>query len=215
MALTILLTGFGAFPGVHDNPTAALVAQLVRRRRPLGPDVRRIAHVFETCYGAVDAELPALIEQYRPDAIAMFGLAARTRHLRIETQARNRLLTSFPDAGGHRPLRSVITPDASAHLPGRAPMPKLVASVRALGLPAALSRNAGRYVCNYAYWQALVAAEKLGGPRVVVFVHVPTPRGEPQRRKQSQRKTVSRDDLVRAGEIILTEVIAAARRRRR
>lgn len=214
MALTVLLTGFGPFPGAHDNPTAALVAQLVRRRRPLGSDVRRVAHVFETCYGAVDADLPALIEQYRPDAIAMFGLAARTPHLRIEAQARNRLLTSFPDAGGHRPLCSAITPGTLSHLPGRAPMHKLVAGVRALGLPAALSRNAGRYVCNYAYWQALVAAGEPGGPRVVVFVHVPTPHREPPRRKPSQRKTVSRDDLVRAGDAILTEVIAAAQRHR-
>jgi hypothetical protein len=75
MTATILITGFGPFPGAPFNPTAPLVEQLARRRTPVLPHVRRVAHVFPTSYQAVDRELPALLARERPDALIMFGLA--------------------------------------------------------------------------------------------------------------------------------------------
>ena len=48
---TILLAGFGAFPGAPVNPTTALVARLARAARRRG--LRCIPHVFATRYAAV------------------------------------------------------------------------------------------------------------------------------------------------------------------
>jgi pyroglutamyl-peptidase len=48
MPLTVLITGFGPFPGAPFNPTMTLPARLAARRRPALADVRRIAHVFRT-----------------------------------------------------------------------------------------------------------------------------------------------------------------------
>ena len=48
---------------------------------------------------SVDRELPALLHRYQPDALLMFGLAAATPHLRIETWARN-ALSPLPDDAG-------------------------------------------------------------------------------------------------------------------
>ncbi len=48
---TILVTGFGPFPGAPDNPTAALVKRLATQRRT---NFRVVGHVFETRYDAVD-----------------------------------------------------------------------------------------------------------------------------------------------------------------
>ncbi len=84
MPLTVLITGFGPFPGAPFNPTAALAENLARRRRPALSEVRRIAHVFPTSYAAVERELPDLIARYRPDLVLLFGLAPRTPHVRIE-----------------------------------------------------------------------------------------------------------------------------------
>src|SRR5436190_17753157 len=106
MAFTILLTGFGPFPGAPTNPTGPLVLELTRRRHPAFAGVRRVAHVFKTSYDAVDQELPLLLAREKPDALLMFGLATRTRHFRIETRARNALACSVPDAEGRRPLAS-------------------------------------------------------------------------------------------------------------
>src|SRR5665213_2601210 len=93
---TILVTGFGPFPGAPVNPTEGLVKTLARAHRQRA---RIVTHVFHTSYAAVDRELPALLRRYRPDALLMFGLAAATPHLLIETWARN-ALSALPDAAG-------------------------------------------------------------------------------------------------------------------
>src|SRR6266436_3174526 len=100
--MKILITGFGPFPGAPVNPTEPLVAALTRRRHPA--DVRRVGHVFRVSYETVDRELPALLKREQPDALVMFGLAGRTRHLRVETLARNALTRTVPDAGGKLPV---------------------------------------------------------------------------------------------------------------
>src|SRR5258705_8865214 len=99
MPLTVLITGFGPFPGAPFNPTGALVELLARQSR-LQPGTRRVAHVFATSYDTVDRELPALIARERPAALVMFGLAQRTRHVRIETLARNTLSRVHADVAG-------------------------------------------------------------------------------------------------------------------
>jgi len=211
MPLTVLLTGFGPFPGAPANPTGALVEALARRRHPALAGVRRIAHVFTTSYAVVDRELPALIARERPDALVMFGLAARTKHIRIETRARNAISCVIPDAAGQRPRLAMIAPGAPANLPLRAPGQRLVAAARAVGLPAALSRDAGRYLCNYLCWRASEIAGTEGGPRIAAFVHVPKPRRADRMRTSARRKRFTSHDLLRAGEAIVVAALAAAR----
>ena len=131
MATTILITGFGPFPGAPFNPTEALVRRLGARRRPALADVRRIVHVFPTSYAAVDRDLPGLLARHQPDVLLMFGLAARTPFVRIETRACNAVSRLFPDAGGRLIKSGRIRPGAAAALSGRAPFAKLVSVARA------------------------------------------------------------------------------------
>jgi len=204
---TILLTGFGPFPGAPYNPTAPLVARLARLRRPALADVTIVPHVFPTSYAAVDHELPKLIAKHRPDGLLMFGLAPRTRFLRIETRARN-AIALLADAGGAKPRGRAIAKGESPSLAMPVPAGRLLAAARATGLPAALSRDAGRYLCNYLCWHAASAAGKR--PRIAAFVHVPNARRKPMRRGKIRHFTL--DDLTQAGARILVEVAAAARR---
>src|SRR4051812_5161506 len=51
---TVLLTGFGPFPGAPFNPTGLLSEALACGRPPGMGSVRRVAHVFPTTYDAVD-----------------------------------------------------------------------------------------------------------------------------------------------------------------
>src|ERR1700681_4659232 len=102
MTATILMTGFGPFPGAPFNPTGPLVTRLARLRRQGLAKVEIVPHIFPTSYAAVDRDLPKLIANYRPDALLMFGLATRARTLRVETRARNGLAL-VPDAGGNSP----------------------------------------------------------------------------------------------------------------
>jgi pyroglutamyl-peptidase len=74
-----------------------------------------------------------------------------------------------------------------------------------------LSRDAGRYLCNYLCWRAAEAAATTGGPRLAAFIHVPPISRVPRRRRPDKRR-ISHDDLVRAGTRLLMGLAAAARR---
>jgi pyroglutamyl-peptidase len=218
---TILLTGFGPFPGAPRNPTAALVRTLAQRRIMRSPKVRRRVHVFATSYAAVDRELPALLARLRPDVILMFGLAARRRHISIETRARNALTRALPDASGHLPAAGMIAAGTRATLSLRVPADRLVGAVRAAGMAAARSGDAGTYLCNYLCWRAGEAAERTGGPRLVAFVHVPNVHAESLQRPAAHRRNRPRarppitfEDLVRAGEAIMKAALATPSARR-
>jgi pyroglutamyl-peptidase len=210
MAGTVLLTGFGPFPGTPLNPTGPLVHTLAQRGRA----GMRIAHVFETSYQAVDHELPALIASERPSALVMFGLAGRSRNIRIETRARN-ALAKLPDASGSFPGAEVIATGAAESMPLRAPTAELVSAVRGAGIRATLSADAGSYLCNYLCWRASEAAARVGGPRLVAFIHVPQVqrrdrrRCHPHPRPTGPQAPRTLDDLVAAGEAIVAAVEAA------
>jgi pyroglutamyl-peptidase len=225
---TILITGFGRFPGAPVNPAGVVAARLARRRRPAFEGTRRVAHVFATRYDAVDRELPALLKREKPDIVVMFGVATRTRQVRVEQRARNRIAL-FPDAGGYRPAALTIAAHRDA-VSNPLPVARLVKAARTAGAAAVPSRNAGTYLCNYAYWRALEAAARPDGPGLVIFIHVPpiALKGVPKKRfdrlsrrfskkspqkffggRRTRRRRAPRlDDLVLAGEAIVLAMIS-------
>jgi pyroglutamyl-peptidase len=94
-----------------------------------------------------------------------------------------------------------------------APFPRLLSAARMTRVTTRYSRDAGRYLCNYAYWRAIEAATKPGGPRLVLFVHVPKVRVAPRARRGKHRPMMTAADLARAGEAILLAITSALRRR--
>jgi pyroglutamyl-peptidase len=205
---TVLITGFGPFPGAPFNPTGPLVERLARMRRPALSNVTIVTHVFQTSYETVDRELPKLIARHKPDALLMFGLAPRAKTLRIETRARN-ALALLSDVSGQSLRRHTIVKGgpAAIALPSRAR--HLFAASRTARVPLVVSRDAGRYLCNYLCWRAAEAAAR-DGPRIASFVHVPPVARFARRPGQQRRLTF--DDLSRAGSRFLVAVAMAARR---
>jgi pyroglutamyl-peptidase len=208
MSLTILITGFGPFPGAPFNPTGALV-ELLARQSPVPAGTRRVAHVFRTSYDTVDRELPALIARERPAALVMFGLAQRTRHVRIETMACNTLSRVHADVAGILPTANAIVAGGPAALALPAPAQRLLAAARKAGARAALSRNAGSYLCNYLCWRASESVTRGAGPAVATFVHVPLVRPLTTVTPGATPHTLG--DLLQAGEAIVAAATTAAR----
>jgi pyroglutamyl-peptidase len=208
-ALCVLVTGFGPFPGAPTNPTQQLITRLARLRRPATAPLQLVTHVLPTSYAAVDQQLTALIEKHQPDAIVMFGLAGRTKAVRIETLARNRITRVYPDIDRKIPPRASIVTGEGARR-GRGPFARLAAAVRESGLPVRLSRNAGAYLCNYGYWRALEQQPRAASPRLVVFVHIPNMRR--RGRISAGSKSPNVDQLLRAAQAILIAAAAAVRR---
>lgn len=209
--MRVVLAGFGPFPGAPVNPSAALAGKLARRRRPALAGIVRTAHVFATSYACVDRDMPNLFAQ-KPDIVLLFGLAGRRRQICIETRARNARSVLFPDASGLRPARGIIEVDGPDARISRAPFSRLLGGVRESNLPARLSRDAGRYLCNYVYWRALQMAPQ--GRPLVQFVHIPAVAraSQPLRRGRSKRRPPSLAQLVVAAERLLIELAAASKR---
>jgi pyroglutamyl-peptidase len=206
---TLLITGFGPFPGAPYNPTVRLVRALARLRRPALADVTLAGYVFETRYTAVDRDLPALIAKHKPDTLLMFGLHGRAKTLRIETRTRN-ALALLPDVSGQA-RRGVIAREAPSARPMPTPAQRLLAAARSAQVPVTLSRDAGRYLCNYLCWRASEAAARAGGPRLVAFVHVP-PVARFARPRRPEKAVLTAADLLRAGEKLAVAMACAVNR---
>ncbi|MGB6534392.1 MAG: pyroglutamyl-peptidase I [Xanthobacteraceae bacterium] len=211
--MRVLLAGFGPFPGAPSNPSATLVKALARRRRPALTALVCRTHVFATTYAAVDRDMPRLFAD-KPDVVLLIGLAGRRLHLCLETRARNATSMIFPDASGHHPSSPVIESGWPGVLIGRAPFVPLLAALHAAGVPARLSRDAGRYLCNYAYWRAL--RQTHNGRPLVQFLHIPAIARDAQprsrRRDRSSRCPPSLRQLIIAIECVLIALAAASRR---
>jgi pyroglutamyl-peptidase len=204
--LRVLITGFGPFPGAPYNPTMPLIDRLLQLRRPAFDDVAFYSHIFHVTYATVDRELPQLLAKHRPHALLMFGLAARTSYLRIETRARNAVTTIWADADGTRIRKGSIAADDDAMMFGPHTA-KLLRAALATGIDVRASRDAGSYLCNYLSWRAIEATRQDDGPHLAAFIHIPLL----ARDGAAQIGRVTLEGLVDAGEATLTELIKLTR----
>ncbi|GJD57830.1 peptidase C15 [Methylobacterium dankookense] len=160
----VLVTGFGPFPGMPRNPSAALARAIGAALRLRGGPAPRIL-VLRTAYASIPGTLlPALAE--RPAAVLMLGVASRAKRIRVETRARNRASRLYPDASGRTAARLDLDPDGPASRRSSAAAQAL-ATLRRHGLDARPSNDAGRYLCNASYYAALAA------DCPALFVHIP------------------------------------------
>ena len=98
----------------------------------------------------------------------MLGVAGRSRRIRVERRATARRSTLFPDVAGETAGRHPGAAGPEVRLT-RVNVMAALRSITRQGRPARISRDAGRYLCNAAYFRAL------SRPVPVVFVHVPKP----------------------------------------
>lgn len=201
----LLITGFGPFPGVLRNPSAALARRVgaLASRRIAGRSVRIL--ILRTAYAAIPEMLePALAEA--PAAILMLGVASRATRVRVEGQARNRTSRLFPDAAGRVSARLTLEPEGPAAR-RTAHGPQALAILRRAGIPAAASRDAGRYLCNASYFRVL----REGCP--VLFLHIPMPaRTRRPAASIGPRGSKPEEALARACAEVARHLLARARR---
>lgn len=192
---TVLVTGFGAFPNAPVNPTEAILRRLERHRsrlRLLG--IHLILVPLPVAYARLEALLAEAILQHRPDAILHLGLASRRSQLSVETRAINRAGPLHHDADGRLPASQILAGRRPPSLAATYPAARILAALRRERVRAALSRDAGDYVCNATLYRSLDAALA----PIIGFVHVPRVRRatQPVARTRAPKPTI--DDLTRA-----------------
>lgn len=174
----VLLTGFGPFPGVPKNASTELVARLAAVARPHFPDHRFEVRILDTAWETTPAAIADCYTGATPVAALHFGVSDRARGFVIETLARN-TCRSTPDCNGAIPSASCLDESAPGVLAVTISAEGLAARLRKLGLPVALSDDAGGYLCNAALFHSLTCAGRAGAATRIGFIHIPTRIGQP------------------------------------
>lgn len=169
---TILLTGFGPFPGVPANATSILVPKIADAADRCFPGVRIACEILPTEWTAGLDQATWLYEKERPSLALHFGVSGRATGFEIEARGRNRCQLS-PDASGFLPASQWVTPSGPEFLPARMPVAYIVSRLRQRGLPAHVSRNAGGYLCNALLYRTQELSRTANIPRSG-FVHLPS-----------------------------------------
>src|SRR5690348_14889515 len=113
---TVLVTGFGPFPGVPVNATMRLLPELAQVVPKLFPDVRFVFEVLRTEWVAGPQRLLRVLDELRPDLALHFGVSSRARGFEIESRARN-VCAATPDASGALPASATVSDHVAGHLP--------------------------------------------------------------------------------------------------
>jgi pyroglutamyl-peptidase len=169
---TILITGFGPFPGMPENVSGALALRLAEAARRRFRKRRIEALVLPTEWEAAPRRLAQLYAELQPGLALHFGVSERARGFVIETQAHN-ACRHAADAADALPRAPVLAEDGATALSVRLPVDLIVTRLRELSLPAERSADAGGYICNAVLFHALRLADVAGMPSRAGFVHVP------------------------------------------
>src|SRR5258708_1429539 len=122
-----LLTGFGPFGNVVDNPTARIVAHFAETGAP-GHEL--VSRVLPVAFGRADSEICGLLRTGRFDAALLLGVAGRRRVLSLERLARNRDSASIPDADGELRFDVPIVSDGPESIRSTLKLTKLRETLR-------------------------------------------------------------------------------------
>lgn len=210
--LTILVTGFSAFPGAPVNPSAAIVMRLLSRhaRRFRLHGIELQTAVLPVVYDEVARKLEELVARTQPDAIVHLGLASRRKQVSVETRAVNRITTLHPDAAKRRAAARAVRAGGLPALRSPLATPSLVTLMRRTGVPTQLSIDAGDYVCNQTLYTSLASG---GAP--AVFIHVPRLTGKRLEPDDDAAAAITLPALTRAVEAALVAIAIHGRRMRR
>jgi pyroglutamyl-peptidase len=179
----VLLTGFGPFPNVPANATSLLVPRIAQAARLAYPGINFEVRTLPTEWVAGLDHLGAHYEALAPALALHFGVSSRARGFEIEQRGVNRC-AFVPDAAGAFPSGLALRESGARYLMSTVPVTAIVARLRARGLPAFVSRDAGAYLCNAALYAALDLARLHAHASRVGFVHLPTSLLVEQRRPQ-------------------------------
>ena len=166
----VLVTGFEPFGGERINPSAEIARALDGE---IANGHRIVTAVLPVAFASVLPMLEALLETHRPSLVLATGQAGGCSQLSIERVAANLVDARMADADGMQPIDEPVIADAPAAYFSTLPVKAMLARLRALGIPAALSQSAGAYVCNHTFYVlAHLVATRYRGTRAG-FMHVP------------------------------------------
>lgn len=164
----ILITGFESFGGQRLNPSLevarTLNGQVIEGAQVIGLE---LPCVFDQALEV----LRSALAQLQPSVVLALGQAEGRCDISFERVAINVNDARIADNAGAQPVDSPVMPGQANALFSTLPIKRLVAGLRAAGLPASVSSSAGTFVCNHVFYGLQQALEGQGVRSG--FVHLP------------------------------------------
>lgn len=169
---SILVTGFKPFAGEPRNPSGEIAEAL--ERSEVG-EFAIESLVLPVARAAADRSIDDALERLQPVAVLGLGLAMEIPVVHVEQVAVNLEDYPMPDDEGEQPRGEPVVKGGPDALLATLPVHELVNAIRTAGVPAALSRSAGTYLCNRTFYQVLSAARARppAERHRAVFLHLP------------------------------------------
>ena len=222
----VYVTGFGPFAEADVNPTQVLVESLqegsgvgldgiLARRFVCDVDCEKSTALVATLREGAETVCAEPSTSGAPTAVVFLhlGVFASATSFRIERRAYNEATFRYPDASGRQPRNVPIRPEdggVDRCLRTTLPVDAVARALRGKGHNCAVSDDAGRYLCNWIYWESLRAAAACaakGAPNrnarfFSLFAHVPPFAAVPE----ETQKTFLRDLLAAVADACRSEV---------
>lgn len=192
--MKVLVTGFEPFGGSSVNPSQQLVDAL-------DGDVAKA--LLPVSYARAADALRHAIAEHEPDVVICFGQADGRTGISVERFAHNLDEATTTDNDEAPGSGAPIDTDGPTAFPSSLPVDGIVAALRAEGIPAAPSRDAGGYLCNHVFYVLMRTLEMRGGRGG--FVHVPL---LPEQALDKDSASMPLETLVRAAQIIVETATA-------
>jgi pyroglutamyl-peptidase len=189
----VLVTGFEPFGGADINASQKLVAALASERPA---ELELATAMLPVLWARAAGELSRALDRERPEVVVCFGQADGRAHLEVERFALN-FDEGSDDTGEER--RAEIAAEGPVAYRSSLPVDAVVDALRAEGIPAAASRDAGGFLCNHVFYVLMSSLAERSGVRGG-FVHVPL---LPEQALDRATPTMSLETLVAAARIIL------------
>ena len=188
--MTVLVTGFEPFGGATTNPSQRIVEALDGVAKALLP----------VSYARAADELRRAVREASPDAVICFGQADGRAQISVERFAHNLDEAATTDNDESPGSGAPIDPAGPTAYPSTLPVDEIVDALRAEGIPAAPSRDAGGFLCNHVFYLLMRMLEQHVSAARGGFVHVPL---LPEQVLDKETASMPLGTLVRAATIIV------------
>ncbi len=198
--MRVLVTGFEPFGGGAVNPSQRLVEELAAAP-PAGVELETM--VLPVTYARSAEALRAAVRATEPDVVICFGQADGRTGISVERFAHN-LDSAEPADNDGVSSGAEIDPAGPVAYRSTLPVTEIVGALRAEGIPAAESRDAGGFLCNHVFYVLMRVLEQERPQARGGFVHVPL---LPEQALDRTAASMPLELLVRAAHIVLRTAV--------
>lgn len=165
----VLLSGFNSFGGDDSNVTELVISLMPE----YFDQFKIVPTILNTSFKSSSEDFILLIEQVKPDIVIMLGEAKKRDLVSLESRAINLITTEIPDNDGIKINNKLIKEKGFEFLTTNVNLDELNKKLNDRKYPVEISNDAGRYVCNYLYFNVLdyINTHNLNIP--TLFVHLP------------------------------------------